>query len=211
MDIQILYEDDAICLCVKPAGMLSEAGGLPRLLRERCAAAEIFCVHRLDRAAAGLMVYAKTQQAAADLSRQIASRSFEKDYLAVLRGLPEPEGHLRDLLFHDAAKNKSYVVSRKRRGVREAELCYKTLQHTSEFSLVRVRLLTGRSHQIRVQFASRGLPLVGDGKYGGGFREHGLALWSERLSFRHPVTGAPVDCSVSPPSVWPWTEFKLEP
>ncbi len=210
MKIKILYEDASLVLCVKPAGVVSEDSGMPRLLREFCGEREIFCVHRLDRDAAGLMVYAKTRQAAADLSAEIASRSFEKSYLAAVEGEPEPEGCLRDLLFHDASKNKSYVVKRMRRGVREAELRYETLQRTTGLSLVRVHLLTGRSHQIRVQFSSRGMPLAGDRKYGSSFRACGLALWSEQLSFRHPADGRQIDCRIAPPDVWPWTEFSLQ-
>ncbi len=209
MKIKILYEDASLVLCVKPAGVVSEDSGMPRLLREFCGEREIFCVHRLDRDAAGLMVYAKTRQAAADLSAEIASRSFEKSYLAAVEGEPEPEGCLRDLLFHDASKNKSYVVKRMRRGVREAELRYEPLQRTTGLSLVRVHLLTGRSHQIRVQFSSRGMPLVGDGRYGSALRGCPLALWSERLCFAHPAHGEELCFSAAPPACFPWTEFSL--
>ena len=210
MSVKILYEDTALVLCKKPAGLISEEGGLPGLLREEIRSAELYCVHRLDKAAAGLMVYAKTRQAAAALSEQIAAGGLRKEYLAVVQGSVESEGHLCDLLYHDTAKNKTYVVKRMRRGVREAELSYETLAAADSLSLLRIRLLTGRSHQIRVQFASRKHPLVGDKKYGSSYRDCPLALWSERLCFCHPVTGKAVECRLSPPNSWPWSVFGLE-
>ena len=210
MDVKILYEDKAILLCIKPAGVVSEEGGMPELLRDAARARDIYCVHRLDKAAAGLMVYAKTRESAAALSSVIASGGLEKEYLAVIQGAAEAEGSMRDLLYHDASKNKTYVVKRQRRGVREAELSYQTLAQSEALSLVRIRLMTGRSHQIRVQFASRKLPLVGDRKYGSRYRDCPMALWSERLSFRHPITGELLDYRVSPPDVWPWNAFDIE-
>ena len=210
MDVAILYEDTAILLCVKPAGVVSEEGGMPDLLRSETRARDIYCVHRLDKAAAGLMVYAKTRASAAALSSMIAAGGLEKEYMAVVQGAAEAEGSMRDLLYHDAAKNKTYVVKSLRRGVREAELFYQKLAQTEALSLVRIRLLTGRSHQIRIQFASRKLPLVGDKKYGSRYRDCPLALWSERLSFRHPVTGEILDYHISPPDAWPWNTFDME-
>lgn len=210
MDIAILYEDTAILLCVKPAGVVSEEGGMPDLLRSETRTRDIYCVHRLDKAAAGLMVYAKTRASAAALSSMIAAGGLEKEYMAVVQGAAEAEGSMRDLLYHDAAKNKTYVVKSLRRGVREGELSYQKLAQTEALSLVRIRLLTGRSHQIRIQFASRKLPLVGDRKYGSRYRDCPLALWSERLSFRHPVTGEILDYHISPPDAWPWNTFDME-
>ena len=210
MDVAILYEDTAILLCVKPAGVVSEEGGMPDLLRSETRARDIYCVHRLDKAAAGLMVYAKTRASAAALSSMIAAGGLEKEYMAVVQGAAEAEGSMRDLLYHDAAKNKTYVVKSLRRGVREGELSYQKLAQTEALSLVRIRLLTGRSHQIRIQFASRKLPLVGDRKYGSRYRDCPLALWSERLSFRHPVTGEILDYHISPPDAWPWNAFDME-
>ena len=210
MDVAILYEDTAILLCVKPAGLVSEEGGMPDLLRSETRTRDIYCVHRLDKAAAGLMVYAKTRASAAALSSMIAAGGLEKEYMAVVQGAAEAEGSMRDLLYHDAAKNKTYVVKSLRRGVREGELSYQKLAQTEALSLVRIRLLTGRSHQIRIQFASRKLPLVGDRKYGSRYRDCPLALWSERLSFRHPVTGEILDYHISPPDAWPWNTFDME-
>lgn len=188
MEANILYQDRQLVLCIKPAGVLSEEGGMPGLLRAQLGLQEVFCVHRLDRAVGGLMVYAKTGTAAAALSRQIAEGGMDKRYLAVCCGEAPEAGELRDLLYHDAAKNKSYVVTRQRRGVREAALRFETLDRREGRSLVRVELLTGRSHQIRVQFASRKLPLLGDRRYGGD-PAPALALWSEALRFSHPESG----------------------
>ena len=210
MQIQVLYEDQALLVCLKPAGVSSEEPGLPELLRAAGARETVLCVHRLDLAAAGVMVYAKTKEAAAALSRQIGDGRFSKGYLAVVQGRSEDRALLRDLLFRDAAKNKSYVVRRPRKGVREAELQYETLARSGELSLVRIRLKTGRTHQIRVQFASRGLPLAGDRKYGSSLRDCGLALWSEELRFLHPVTGEPLRFSAPPPQLFPWTVFAAD-
>ena len=205
--MKILYQDRALVLCEKPAGLLSEEGGMPELLREAVCTQEIYCVHRLDRETGGLMVYAKTKQAAAVLSRTIAEGGLQKEYLAVAEGETPESGTLRDLLYRDAAKNKSYVVKRMRRGVREAELRYERLAFREGLSLLRVRLKTGRSHQIRVQFASRGFPLVGDKKYGSTVRDAGLALWSTKLSLPHPGSGETLCRELPPPESWPWTLF----
>ena len=205
--MNILYEDRSLILCEKPAGVLSEEGGMPELLRDALGTQEIYCVHRLDRETGGLMVYAKTKQAAAALSRTIADGGLQKEYLAVAEGETPVNGTLRDLLYRDAAKNKSYVVKRMRRGVREAELSYERLAFREGLSLLRVRLKTGRSHQIRVQFASRGFPLVGDKKYGSSVRDASLALWSTKLSLPHPGSGEILSSELPPPESWPWTLF----
>lgn len=205
--MKILYQDRALVLCEKPAGLLSEEGGMPELLRDALGTQEIYCVHRLDRETGGLMVYAKTKQAAAALSRTIAEGGLQKEYLAVAEGETPESGTLRDLLYRDAAKNKSYVVKRMRRGVREAELRYERLAFREGLSLLSVRLKTGRSHQIRVQFASRGFPLVGDKKYGSTVRDAGLALWSTKLSLPHPGSGETLCRELPPPESWPWTLF----
>ena len=123
MEIRIVYADDSLILCEKPAGVLSEEGGMPDLLRSQLGTPQVFCVHRLDRAVGGLMVYARTKEAAASLSRQITDGSFQKEYLAVCRGEAPEAGEMRDLLYHDAKANKSFVVKRMRKGVREAALC----------------------------------------------------------------------------------------
>lgn len=206
MDPEILYQDGQIVLCVKPAGVLSEEGGMPELLRERTGSPQIFCVHRLDRAVGGLMVYARTKETAASLSRRIAEGRFRKRYLAVCRGEAPERGEMRDLLYHDAKTNKSYVVRRMRKGVREAALRYETLDRQNGLSLVRVELMTGRSHQIRVQFAYRQLPLLGDRRYGGGAGS-APALWSSELFFSHPTAGTELSFRAPPQQEEPWILF----
>ena len=211
MDIPILYRDESLVVCLKPVGADSEGAGMPALLSSQLGAAEVFCVHRLDRAVGGVMVYALTKQAAAGLSKQIGGGAFSKTYLAVIHGTPdEPMGELHDLLFHDRAKNKSYVVIRRRAGVREASLSYRVLTVRGDMSLLLIRLHTGRTHQIRVQFASRRHPLVGDAKYGSTRRDCPIALWSHVLSFSHPLTGKALRFEALPPAVTPWTQFELD-
>ncbi len=203
--ITVLYEDKSLVVCLKPPGLLSQDGpedSLPQALRDQLHR-PVYPVHRLDRAAGGVMVYARSSRAAAVLSKAIREGSFQKEYLCVVRGRPaEDSGTYRDLLLHDKARNKSFVVSRPRGGVREAVLDYAVVGSREGLSLVRVRLRTGRTHQIRVQFASRGTPLVGDGKYGGGSGSP-LALWSTRLAFPHPVSGKGVTFEAAPGgNVW---------
>ena len=205
----ILYEDAQILVCRKPAGVTAEEGGMPQLLREESGAAEIYCVHRLDRETAGLMVYAKTRAAAAALSASIAAGRMEKRYLAVVQGETPAAGEWRDLLYHDARKNKSYPVRRLRRGVREASLRFETRETREGLSLVRVALETGRSHQIRVQFASRGFPLVGDARYGSAYRELPLALFACALAFPHPQNGETLRFEAAPPDAAPWNGFAV--
>lgn len=210
MDVSILYKDGHIVLCIKPVGVTSEDGGMPELLKEALGG-EIYCVHRLDMAVGGLMVYARTKNAAAKLSALIAERKLEKQYLAVVQGCPSDNtGTMRDLLYKDKIKNKSYVVSRMRKGVKKAELDYETLESKNALSLVRIKLKTGRSHQIRVQFSSRGMPLAGDVKYGSKYRDVPIALWSESLSFPHPATGKTISMTAPPPAISPWSDFTIE-
>lgn len=188
--MEILYHDRQIAVCVKPVGLTSEDGayGLPGVLRRELGG-EIFPLHRLDQNVGGIMVYARGKEAAATMSRLVQENRLVKEYLAVVSGSPQPgEGILEDLLWKDSGKNKVFVVKRQRRGVKTAKLSYQVLQ-PGERSLVRVRLFTGRSHQIRVQFSSRGWPLVGDHKYGSRDTETAPSLWSFRLTFPHPGTG----------------------
>ena len=202
-----MYSDTALAVCIKPAGVLSEASGMPALLTTQLGG-EFFCVHRLDRDVGGVMVYARTAGAAAALTAAVAARRVEKTYLAVCCGRPEQSsGTLRDLLYHDRARNKTYVVQRQRRGVKEAVLDYTVLAaaetEQGPLTLLRIALGTGRSHQIRVQFASRRLPLTGDAKYGSPVRSGGIALWSEALRFAHPETGEALAFEAKPQGgVW---------
>jgi len=205
----MLYTDDCLAICVKSAGVVSEEPGMPGLLRDALGG-EIYCVHRLDKSVGGIMVYARTRQAAAALSDAISHRQLEKEYLAVCRGIPEPAaGTMEDLLFKDSGKNKAFVVKRERAGVKRAKLGYDTLatRETPDgpVSLVHVRLETGRFHQIRVQFASRRMPLLGDRKYGGPAGDS-IALWSWRLTFPHPKTGERLTFSKRP-SGGAWDAF----
>ena len=210
MEPEILYKDKSLAVAVKPAGVLSESPGMPELLRDSLGGS-FYCVHRLDAGVGGVMVYARTGQAAAKLSDAMARKNFTKEYLAVVQGRPgQDSGLLRDLLFHDKSRNKTYVVDRMRRGVKEAELEYTLLESKGELSLLRVRLHTGRSHQIRVQFASRAMPLLGDARYGSRYRDCGIALWSERLCFPHPFEEKTLDFRHAPPANYPWTSFFAE-
>lgn len=213
--MKILFEDESIIVCIKPPKIVSErtpdGKGFADLLAARNDG-YIGIVHRLDRNVGGVMVYAKTRDAAAALSRRIQEHSLKKEYLAIIHGVPtEPIGTLRDLLFHDRLRDKTFVVTRSRRGVKEAILDY-TVQKSTEtdtygvLTLVRVTLHTGRTHQIRVQFASRSHALLGDAKYGA--PDHcPIALFSTRLSFSHPKTGRPLCFEALPTeSVWQFFE-----
>ena len=216
---EILYEDSAFAVCVKPSALLSEASSgrnLPDLLssyyRAQGKPDYVATVHRLDKIVGGLMVVSRSKNATAPLIRAIAERQVQKDYYAVLRGIPEqPHAVLEDLLFRDAAKNKTYVVDRMRKGVRDAKLEYRVLQTVTDgaqsLTLVRIRLFTGRTHQIRVQFASRQLPLLGDIRYGSKDKRCEAALWSCRLAFAHPIDGRPMHFYQKPPEQFPWTLF----
>ena len=161
--MNIIYLDKDIAAIVKPVGMDSEHD-VPQAIMAALGG-ECFTVHRLDKNVGGVMVYARNKQAAAALSRAIQEGTMVKEYVAMVHGAPEEEGDWEDLLFKDSSRNKVFVVSRMRAGVKKARLEYRRLTQ-GETSLVRIRLHTGRSHQIRVQFASRKHPLVGDHKYG---------------------------------------------
>ena len=180
--MDILFSDDQIVVCIKPVGMDAEHD-VPAALTQALGG-EIFTLHRLDQNVGGVMVYARTKAAAARFSRLIQEGALVKEYVALVHGTPPEEGDLVDLLWKDSSKNKVFVVKRERRGVKKARLTYRTLQ-AGENALVRVRLYTGRSHQIRVQFASRGFPLVGDHKYGARDEATAPMLYSCCLTFPH--------------------------
>ena len=207
--MQIIYEDQDIVVCVKPARVLStdEPGGVPDLLRAELGTEDFRTVHRLDRVVSGLMVVARNAAAASKLSCQVREDEFGKEYLAVLHGCPEASnGTLRDLLGRDKARKMTFVAPEPAKGVQEAVLDYWVLSKNAEFSKVRIRLHTGRTHQIRVQFASRGLPLVGERKYSELNDPCEIALWSYRLEFTHPKTGEKMEFTLEPPQEYPWTE-----
>ena len=178
--MEILYTDPGIVVCRKDPGMDSEHE-LPEELKKKLGG-EIYPIHRLDKGVGGLMVFARTRPAAAELSKAVAEGTLQKEYLALCHGCPPEEGVWEDLLWKDSRKNKVFVVRRQRAGGRAAKLSYKLLR-AGEESLVRVHLYTGRSHQIRVQFASRGYPLVGDHKYGSRAKETEIRLFSAALEF----------------------------
>ena len=207
----IVYQDGAILVCLKPAGVLStdEPGGLPELLRRELGdeRADVRTVHRLDRVVGGLMVLARSPESASELSRQIREERFEKEYLAVVHGDPGESGRWRDLMFRDKARKMSFVTEIPDKGVQEAILRYKRLGQSGDLSLVRVRLETGRTHQIRCQFAAHGFPLAGERKYSTREDPWPLALWSCRLAFVHPESGKRMEFAHFPPETEPWLFF----
>ena len=178
--MKILYSDPSLAICIKPVGLDSESE-VPAALREALGG-EVFPIHRLDKNVGGVMVYARTKQAAAALSKAVQEGTMVKEYVAMVHGTPPETGDWEDLLFKDSRKNKVFVVKKQRSGVKSARLEFNRLS-AGETSLVRVRLYTGRSHQIRVQFSSRGFPLVGDHKYGSRDKRTAPLLFSCRITF----------------------------
>jgi len=178
--MEILYSDKDMAVCVKPLGLDAEVGVCAAL--RAALGGEFFCVHRLDKNVGGVMVYARHKAAAARLSTLIQQGDMVKEYVALVHGTPPESGDWEDLLFKDSSKNKVFVVKRERKGVKRARLEFRRLS-AGETSLVRIRLHTGRSHQIRVQFASRGFPLLGDHKYGARDERTEPALFSCCLRF----------------------------
>ena len=191
--MEILKIDENIIVIIKLVGLDSEHD-IPKALSEEHGG-EIFTLHRLDKNVGGVMIYARNKKTAAILSKAIGEGRMVKEYLAKVHGTPEESGVLEDLLFKDSRKNKVFVVKRQRAGVKKAKLEYKRLSEGEE-SLVHIRLHTGRSHQIRVQFASRGFPLVGDHKYGSKSSEKEPKLFSYRITF--PYMGKEVSFEASP-------------
>lgn len=229
MSISILYEDRHLIVCEKPIGVLSEEAGseksedsmvslLNAFLTQKGEKGAVRPLHRLDRQVGGVMVYAKTPKAAAAMSALIAEGGMKKEYAAVCHGDAAAslgsEGELVDLLFRDAAKNKTYVTKRLRRGVKEARLFYRVaaVKDTPEgtMSLLSLTLGTGRTHQIRVQFSSRRHALVGDGKYGSRSNRCEAALFARRLTFVHPITGKTLCPELARPKGYPWDFFESE-
>ena len=195
--MKIIFEDNHIVVCIKPSGLLSQGDqkgskNAVSLLSDTLKT-DIYPIHRLDKGTYGLMVFAKTPKAAAALSAQIQSRSFKKYYIAYIHGVPaEPSGSLEDLLFFDQKKAKSFVVKKERNGVKKAILHYQVTETKelsgNKISKLFITLETGRTHQIRVQFASRKMPLLGDQRYGANDNIDTIALTSCRLEFIHPIT-----------------------
>ena len=209
MELPILYRDEYIAVCVKPSGMLSQSdekgeAGLKEMLEAKLEK-PVHLIHRLDRPVSGVMVFALTRESAARLSAEVTDHTrFIKEYVTVVSGRPtEDNAVLRDYLFRDRFSGKTFAVSTPRKGAKDAELEYwrlDTVNHgeNGELSLIKVRLHTGRTHQIRAQLASRGYPIAGDGKYGSRIKADGIALHSYKLRFRHPKSGKPLEFTVSP-------------
>jgi len=208
--MELIYQDDDVLVCVKPAGALStdEPGGVPELARQALGdpQADVRTVHRLDAVVSGLMVLARNASSASELSRQIREQTFGKEYLAVVHGRPEENaGTYVDLLLRDKRERKTYVVTELAKGVQKAILDYQVLNSSGDLTRVAIQLRTGRTHQIRCQFSSREMPLVGDRKYS--LNEDGcnIALWSHKIAFDHPKTGKRMAFALQPPEVYPWT------
>ena len=210
--LNVIFEDQNLIVLIKPVGVSSE-DGMVTAIREHLGNTEAYVgiIHRLDTAVSGVMVYAKTKTAAADLSRQIQDGVFIKKYLAVVSGAPEKNnGRYEDLLFKDSSKNKSFVVKRERKGVKKAVLDYETLSKAAldngGISLLKIRLHTGRTHQIRVQFSHRKMCLLGDKKYGSKF-DCPIALFSQSISFSHPTTKEQMLFEAEPEKIFPFNKF----
>ena len=225
MDFEILYEDKYLILVNKPCGVISqdaEGECMPKLIKEKLGLDYIGVVHRLDTTTSGIIMYSKDKKYTGKLSELVANGEYYKEYLAVCEGIvpfDECEKNetgfvtLSDFLYHDKMKNKSFVVKGERKGSRSAILEYKTLavaknSRGEEKSLVSVHLVTGRTHQIRVQFASRGHALVGDGKYGSRDNGCSAALHSYRCRFMHPILNKQIEVECKPNDRYPWNLFK---
>lgn len=217
--MKIIYYDKDIVVCQKDVGELSEGeekNALPRLISEELVARgesnlAIFPVHRLDKDTLGAIVFARNSSSAASLSKHIQTGHFSKEYLAVCHGSPQDKsGKLCDLLYYDRGRGKSFVVDKERAGVKRAELEYTLKQSTSDLSLLAVKLFTGRTHQIRVQFASRKNPLCGDRRYGAPKGEATTpALLSHKLTFPHPTKNEIMSFTCDAPSNYPWNFFDI--
>ena len=212
MSVPVLYSDRWLAVCEKPVGVSSESSGLPDLLAAQMPG--IFLpVHRLDQGTGGVCIVARSAESCAALQNLFRQGLVYKEYAAVISGRPDDnEGIYEDMLFHDSRANKTFIVKKQRSGVKEASCAWIVLDTVQDggqtLSLVSVTLHTGRTHQIRVQFASRGFPLVGDRRYGSRIKAGVPALWARSVSFPHPfVKGGRITVSSVPPDVFPWTCF----
>lgn len=221
MKIQIIYEDNHLLVVNKPPNILSQADRtgdadmlslLKQDLKLRYAKpgnVYLGLVHRLDRPVGGVMVFAKTSKAASRLADQVRSREFKKIYLAVVHGKPKPAQRLRHFLLKDPRTNIVAVVDEIRAGAKEAVLDYEVLESSRGLSLLKISLLTGRPHQIRVQLAASKHPLYGDQRYGAGFNQPGrqIALFSHQITCLHPTRKEPMTYTAFPEMVHPWSLF----
>ena len=219
---EILFEDNHLLVVVKPVNIPTQAddSGDPDLLSilkadikaryQKPGNVYLGLVHRLDRPVGGVMVFAKTSKAASRLSEQIRNREFSKSYLAVIHGSPQKsKGSLRHYLLKNQSDNTVQAFSAPEPEAKEATLDYEVIGCQGNLSLVKIRLNTGRSHQIRVQFATISHPLYGDQKYGADVNRPGqqIALWSAELSFKHPTRDETMQFQSAPPPVAPWNLF----
>lgn len=212
--MNILFHDNDIIVLEKKVGVPSETTqsgekGILELIKNELSLENVYLLHRLDRNVGGVMVFAKNKKSAADISKQIQENSFKKSYLAVVEGIfQEKEAVLKDLLFKDSSKNRSYVVKRVRKGVKEASLDYKVISESGNKSLIKVNLHTGRTHQIRVQFSSRKHSLLGDRKYGNKDSGCEIALFSNSITLLHPTKNEAMTFRIEPQKdIYPWNLF----
>ncbi len=214
--IEILHFDKDVIVCIKPFGILSQgdssgAPNMPDILKKQTNSYYVEVVHRLDRPVTGVMVFPRNKRAAGKLTEDMKNGKFQKEYLAVVKGRPEKdEGMYKDFLYKDAKNCKSYTVKTLRKGAKEAVLEYKVLGSAvidnTECSLVKIKLHTGRTHQIRVQFSSRGMPLLGDGKYGSQI-DCPIALMSHIIGFTHPKCKKEMTFTCPMLKTFPWNKF----
>lgn len=213
--MNIVYEDNNLIICKKTPDCVCELSdtkpSLANEIQNKYGYAGV--IHRLDMTVGGCVLYAKNKVAASKLSSLVSKNEITKEYIAVVHGKPEEnEGEFSDLLFKDSSKNKVYAVKRMRKGVKEAKLTYNLIQtvpyENGFLSLVKIKLLTGRSHQIRAQFSSRKMPLAGDGKYGSKINKCSVALWSYKLEFQNPLNNETVSAVSYPQEkAFPWCLF----
>jgi len=219
--VNIIYEDNHILVVEKPVNVLSQGDNtndidMITILKEyikkkynKPGNVYLGLVHRLDRPVGGAMIFAKTSKAASRLSEQVRNRSFKKQYLAIIHGHMKKEGNLKDYLYKNSKTNTVHVVKKEYEGSKNAELDYEVLESKDNFSLVKIELKTGRPHQIRVQFSSRGHALYGDQKYGKDINKIGqqIALWSNSIEITHPTSKEVLKFQSIPPDEYPWNLF----
>ena len=218
-EIRVVYEDNHLLVVSKPPNMPTQPDDSrdPDLLNEMKAyvarkyqkpgAVYLGLVHRLDRPVGGLLVLARTSKAAERLSKQVQAKTMNREYLTVVRGTPE-SGELCDWLLKNPADNTVRVVPAGTPGAKEARLSFRALESRNGCTLVRVRLYTGRSHQIRVQLSHAGFPIWGDARYGGGQPGEQIALWGTFLTLVHPTRKEEMKFFSAPPvKLLPWSEF----
>ncbi len=221
-EIKILFEDNHLIVAVKPPNVPTQEDSskdsdflsqIKEYIKEKYQKpGNVFLglLHRLDRPVGGVMVFAKTSKAAGRLSEIIRTRNFTKSYIAVVHGtLSRKQGELHNFLVKDEKANTSKVVLSTHQGAKEAKLEYQVMAMKESFSLVKIKLITGRHHQIRVQFAEFGHPIVGDQRYGKN-TDSGIqiALFAEFISFTHPVLNTEISFSALPADIFPWNLFR---